>query len=158
MKIKSIEIFNIELPLIEPFVISYATYPNMPSIITKITTECGLIGWGEAVPDEHVTGETLQSTYAVLKYQLAPAVIGQNPMAFEKLHELMDKVVYNVPAAKAAIDIACFDLVGKKLNVPVYQLTGGRYHEKFPITHVLSIAEPAAMAEEAARRLEMGYT
>lgn len=157
MKIKAIEIYQIELPLIEPFIVSYATYPNMPSIIVKMTTECGLIGWGEAVPDEHVTGETLQSTYAVLKHQLAPAVIGQNPLQFEQLHELMDKTVYQVPAAKAAIDIACFDLAGKKLEVPVYQLIGGRYHERFPITHVLSIAEPEAMADEAERRLKMGY-
>ena len=157
MKIKSIEIFKIELPLIEPFIVSYATYPNMPSIITKLTTECGIVGWGEAVPDEHVTGETLESTYAVLQHQLAPVVIGQNPMNFELLHELMDKAVYSVPAAKAAIDIACFDAVGKKLGVPAYQLTGGRYHEKFPITHVLSIATPEDMADEAARRVDMGY-
>lgn len=157
MKIKSIEIFKIELPLIEPFVVSYATYPNMPSIITKLTTECGIIGWGEAVPDEHVTGETLESTYAVLQHQLAPAVIGLNPMNFEQLHEVMDQAVYSVPAAKAAIDIACFDAVGKKLGVPAYQLTGGRYHEKFPITHVLSIATPEDMANEAARRVDMGY-
>ena len=50
---------------------------------------------------------------------------------------------------KAAIDIACFDIAGKALGVPVYQLLGGRYHEKFPITHVLSIGTPEAMAEEA---------
>ncbi|OCS85221.1 mandelate racemase/muconate lactonizing enzyme family protein [Caryophanon latum] len=158
MIIQSIEIFKIELPLIEPFVVSYATYPNMPSIITKLTTTCGIVGWGEAVPDEHVTGETLEGTFAVLKHHLAPAVIGENAMNFEALHEKMDAAVYGVPAAKAAIDIACFDAVGKKLGVPAYQLTGGRYHEKFPITHVLSIATPEAMADEAARRVDMGYT
>ena len=157
MKIKSIEISSIELPLIEPFIVSYATYPNMPSLIVKMTTECGIIGWGEAVPDEHVTGETLEGTYAVLQHTLAPAMIGENPMNFEALHEKMDRLIYSAPAAKAAIDIACFDIAGKKLDVPAYQLTGGRYHEKFPITHVLSIAEPQAMANEAARRVEMGY-
>jgi len=78
-------------------------------------------------------------------------------MAFEKLHDKMNKVVKDVPAAKAAIDIACFDIAGKALGVPVYQLLGGRYHEKFPITHVLSIGTPEAMAEEAANRVEMGY-
>lgn len=48
-------------------------------------------------------------------------------------------------------------LQGKALQVPVYQLLGGRYHEKFPITHVLSIGTPEAMAEEAVNRVEMGY-
>ena len=157
-QIKTVEIFNIELPLIEPFIVSYGTYPNMPSLIVKMTTQCGLIGWGEAVPDEHVTGETLEGTYAVLKHTLAPAMIGENPMNFEALHAKMDALIYSAPAAKAAIDIACFDVVGKKLNVPAYQLTGGRYHEKFPITHVLSIGTPEKMANEAAERVEMGYS
>lgn len=157
MKITEIEIFAIELPLIEPFIISYDTYPSMPSIIVKMTTDEGIVGYGESVPDEHVTGETWESTYAVLKNQLAPLVIGQDPMAFEKIHALMDKAVYQVPAAKAAIDIACFDIAGKKLDVPVYQLIGGRYHEKFPITHVLSIGTPEKMANEAEERVRQGY-
>lgn len=157
MKIKQLEIFAIDLPLIEPFIVSYDTYPSMPSIIVKLTTECGLVGWGESVPDDHVTGETLEGTYAVLKHRLAPKLIGQNPMAFEKMHELMDRLVKNAPAAKAAIDIACFDVTGKKLNVPVYQLIGGRYHDKFPITHVLSIGEPEKMATQAAEKVAQGY-
>lgn len=157
MKIKDITLYSIDLPLYEPFIVSYGTYPSMPSIIVKMTTECGQIGWGEAVPDEHVTGETLEATYAALKHTLAPALIGENPMQFERIHERMDKAIYGAPAAKAALDIACFDVTGRKLGVPAYQLIGGRYHEKFPITHVLSIAEPAAMAEEAAKRVEQGY-
>ena len=158
MKIKEIDIYAIRLPLKEPFIISYHTYMDMPSIIVKITTEDGLIGYGEAVADEHVTGETWESTYALLKNTLAPLLIGENPMEFERLHEKMDKTVYQAPAAKAAIDIACYDVVGKKLGVPVYQLLGGRYHEKFPITHVLSIGTPEAMATEAAERIKEGYS
>ena len=157
MKIKKIEIFGVNLPLIKPFIISYATYPHIESIIVKLTTECGLVGWGESVPDEHITGETPHSTYAMIKNSLAPILIGQNPMEFEKIHELMDKKVHRAPAAKAAIDIACFDVVGKKLGVPVYQLLGGRYHEKFPITHVLSIDEPNKMADEAEEKVKEGY-
>ena len=69
----------------------------------------------------------------------------------------MNQTIYGVPTANAAIDIACFDLVGKALNVPAYTLLGGRYHEKFPITHVLSIASPEAMANEAEERVAAGY-
>ncbi len=50
-------------------------------------------------------------------------------MNIEKIHDMMDNTIYGVPTAKAAIDIACFDIMGKKLNQPVYQLIGGRYHE-----------------------------
>lgn len=158
MKIAKIDIHLIDLPLIEPFIISYGTYPSMPSIIVKLTTECGLVGWGEAVPDEHVTGESPNSTYALLQHQLAPRLIGENPMNFERIHTIMDAAMLNVPAAKAALDIACFDVTGKKLGVPVYNLIGGRYHEKFPITHVLSIGTPEKMADEAAQKMSEGFT
>jgi L-alanine-DL-glutamate epimerase-like enolase superfamily enzyme len=157
MKITEIEIYAIHLPLYEPFVISYATYDYMPSIIVKITTDTGLIGYGEGVADEHVTGESWNGTFAVLRNTLAPKLIGENPLNMERIHELMDSEIYGVPTAKAAIDIACYDVVGKALGVPVYNLLGGRYHEEFPITHVLSIAAPEAMAKEAEERVAAGY-
>ena len=157
MKIKQLEIYAIDLPLIEPFIVSYDTYPSMPSIIVKLTTECGLVGWGESVPDDHVTGETFEGTFAVISNRFASKLIGQNPMEFEKIHDLMNSLVKDAPAAKAAIDIACHDVTAKKLGVPVYQLIGGRYHDKFRITHVLSIAEPEEMARVAKDKVALGY-
>jgi len=157
MKITAIEIYSIHLPLHVPFVVSYHTYNYMPSVIVKIETNEGIIGYGEGVADEHVTGESSESVFQILKHTLAPVLIGQNPLEIEKIHDLMNKAIYSSPTAKAAIDIACFDIMGKKLNQPVYQLIGGRYHEEFPITHVLSIAEPEEMAAEAAEILEKGY-
>jgi L-alanine-DL-glutamate epimerase-like enolase superfamily enzyme len=157
VKITSIELHAIHLPLRDPFIVSYDTYDHMPSIIVKIETDEGIAGYGESVPDEHVTGESFEGTYHVLKQKLAPALIGQNPMNMEKIHDLMNRAIYGAPAAKAAMDIACFNIIGKKLGQPVYQLIGGRYHEKFPITHVLSIGEPEKMAEEAAAMMKQGY-
>lgn len=157
MKIEAIHIHAVHLPLYSPFIVSYGTYHHMPTIIVKIDTDEGITGYGEALPDEYVTGESFESTFYLLKHTLAPLLIGENPMEFEKIHDLMNRTVYGVPAAKAALDIACFDAAGKKLGQPIYQLIGGRYHEKFPITHVLSIKEPQEMAEEAATMIEKGY-
>ena len=157
MKITEIELFAIHLPLYEPFVISYASFDYMPSIIVKITTDSGHIGYGEGVADEHVTGESLESTFAVLKNTIAPKLIGENPKNMERIHDLMDSAIYGVPTAKAAIDIACYDVVGKALGVPVYDLLGGRFHKEFPLTHVLSINEPEKMADEAEERVAAGY-
>lgn len=157
MKITAIHLHAIHLPLHVPFVVSYHTYKDMPSVIVKIETDEGIVGYGEGVADEHVTGESLQSAYQIIKHTLAPALIGQNPMEIEKIHDIMNKSIYGAPTAKAAIDIACFDIMGKKMGQPVYQLIGGRYHDEFPITHVLSIAEPEQMANEAAAMLEQGY-
>ncbi len=157
MKIKSIQLFAIHLPLKEPFIVSYKTYSYMPSIIVKVTTDEGIVGYGEGVPDEHVTGETWEGTYEIIKNTLGPVLIGQNPLEIERVHEVMNKAIYGAPTAKAAIDIACFDIMGKKMQQPVYQLIGGRYHQEFPITHVLSIADPEEMAAEAVQMIEKGY-
>lgn len=157
MKITGMKLFAIHLPLHVPFVVSYHTYDYMPSIIIKLETDEGIFGYGEAVADEHVTGESWEGTYQTLKHTLAPVIIGCNPMNLEKLHEIMDKTIYFAPSAKAAIDIACHDIIGKKLEQPVYQLLGGRYHDNFSITHVLSIGEPNEMANEAAAMVKQGY-
>lgn len=157
MKITEIEISAINLPLIKPFIISYARLDTMPSIIVKITTDTGHVGYGEGVADEHVTGESQDSTFHILKSTLAPQLLGEDPMQMERIHEVMDKAIYGVPTAKAAIDIACYDTVGKALGVPAYAMLGGRYHQEFPITHVLSIGKPEAMAEEAAEHVKQGY-
>ncbi|GMB08129.1 mandelate racemase/muconate lactonizing enzyme family protein [Thermolongibacillus altinsuensis] len=157
MKITAIHLYAIRLPLHVPFVISYHSYHDIPSVIVKIETDEGIVGYGEGVADEHVTGETWESTFYILKNTIAPLLIGANPMNIEKLHEMMNATIYGAPTAKAAIDIACFDIIGKKLGQPVYQFIGGRYHDEFPITHVLSIAEPEQMAEEAASMVKKGY-
>ncbi|MFZ7946166.1 mandelate racemase/muconate lactonizing enzyme family protein [Neobacillus sp. 19] len=157
MKITAIHLYAIHLPLKDPFVISYHTYQYMPAVMVKIETDEGIIGYGEAVPDEHVTGETWEGVFHILKNTIGPVMLGQNPMEIEKIHDLMNNTIYTAPAAKAAIDIACFDIIGKKLRQPVYQLIGGRYHDEFPITHVLSIADPEKMASEAALMVEKGY-
>lgn len=157
MKITEIEIFAIQLPLIKPFVVSYASYSSMPSVIVKITTDNGLVGYGEGVPDEHVTGESWESVYHVLASTVAPKILGENPFNIERIHEVMDKAIKGVPTVKAAIDIACYDVMGKALAVPVYNLIGGRYHLKFPLTNVLSIDTPEKMKQEVDKRIKEGY-
>lgn len=158
MKITKIEIYPIKLPLIKPFVIAYDSYPDMPSIILKVETDTGLIGYGESVPDEHVTGESFHSTIALLKHNLIPKIIGQDPFNIEKIHQTMDKTVKYAPAAKAAIDIACYDLMGKATNQPLYNLIGGQYWDHLEIPHVLSIGEPKEMAYEAMQAVRKGFT
>lgn len=158
MRIKSVKVSAIRLPLKHPFAIAYETYHDMPSIIVKIETDDGLIGYGEAVPDQHVTGETWESTYAVLTKYLAPLVIGENPFHIERIHNRMAETLYGVPTAKTAIDIACYDLMGKVANQPVYNLLGGRYYSSLTIPYVIGIQEPEEMARDALMAVEQGYT
>ncbi|KQL54221.1 mandelate racemase [Heyndrickxia shackletonii] len=158
MKITKAEIVGIHLPLKEPFIISYVTYDFMPSIIVKLETDDGLVGYGEAVPDENVTGETFFSVIEVLKHQLLPAIMGESPFSIEKIHDMMDSRIHANSSAKAAIDIACYDLMGKYTNKPIYELIGGKYHNELTFAKVLSIEEPEIMAHKAKEALALGYS
>ncbi|PWW31456.1 L-alanine-DL-glutamate epimerase-like enolase superfamily enzyme [Cytobacillus oceanisediminis] len=157
MKIVKAEIFGIHLPLKEPFIISYASYDYMPSIIVRLETDNGLEGYGEAVPDEHVTGESFHSTISMLKHTILPALIGFSPINMEKLHQKMNELISSNPSAKAAVDIACYDLLGKYKQEPVYNLLGGQYHDTLTYPKVLSIEEPDLMARKAKNAIDQGY-
>ncbi|GAB3805935.1 mandelate racemase/muconate lactonizing enzyme family protein [Virgibacillus kimchii] len=156
MKIKKVDIYGLKMDLIKPFIVSYDSYEDMPTILTRVETENGHVGWGEAVADQHVTGETWHSTFEVLRHELAPLVIDGNPFNINFIHQKMNEKIYGVPTAKAAIDLALYDLMGKISGQPVYRLIGGQAHDHLDIPNVISILSPETMAEEAKQLVEKG--
>lgn len=158
MKIIKADICSVNFPLKEPFIISYATYPSMAAIIIKLETDSGLEGYGEAVPDEHVTGEHVDGAFEILKNLLIPQIMNENPFDIEHIHYKMDAAIAGNPAAKAAIDIACYDLMGKAAGQPVYNLIGGRAHDNLQYPKVLSIEAPEIMAEKAKKAQALGFS
>lgn len=157
MKITKVDIFQVHIPLKEPFIISYSSFHTMPAIIIKMHTDMGIVGYGESVPDEHVTGESIHSVFAALKYQFIPTLVGKDPRNIKQIHALLDQMLAYNGAAKACIDIACYDILGKSSNLPVYALLGGRKEEQPTIPRVLSILEPEVLAKQAIEAVEMGY-
>ncbi|WP_139006226.1 mandelate racemase/muconate lactonizing enzyme family protein [Arthrobacter crystallopoietes] len=157
MKISRATIAFIDVPLLEPFVVSYATYGSMPSIILTLETDDGLVGYGESVPDGHITGETPTGTVEALKTELVPAILGMDPRDITAIHQRLDQVLRGCGAAKAAVDIACWDLAGKAAGRPIYALLGGRRAEQPSIARVMSILEPEVLAEQAVQARSEGY-
>lgn len=158
MYIRKVDIYSIRLPLKEPFVVAYDRYDDMPSILVKIAADDGYVGWGEAVPDQHVTGETPHSVSQIIEHELAPLLIGLSPFQIEHIHQIMDRKILGNPSAKAAIDCALYDLMGKITKQPVYQLIGGKAHELLTVPQVISIKSPAEMAEDARRIVSEGFS
>lgn len=155
--IERIEIIPARLPLREPFAIAYVTQYDIPTIFTRVTTRGGLVGWGEATPDPNVTGETFASTAAVLHRDLAPALIGRDARDRETALRALDALVEGVPAAKAALDIALHDLLARAHDLPLWALLGGRSKPHLQISRVVSMKEPAAMAQDATRHVADGF-
>lgn len=158
MKIIKATIHKVYFPLKEPFIISYASFDDMPALILKLETDDGLAGYGEAVPDEHVTGENVDGAFEVLRNVLIPRILGRSPFDIEQIHHVMDSAIARNPAAKAAVDIACYDLMGKAAGQPVYNLIGGRAHDNLQYPKVLSIEAPGIMAEKAKRAQAQGFS
>jgi L-Ala-D/L-Glu epimerase len=157
MIISSVEVIPVRLPLREPFVVAYATYPDTLSVLIRIRTRDGAEGWGEATPDPNVTGETWGGTAETLRRDLATALIGRDARNREAAIHALDARVEGAPAAKAALDIALHDLVARAAGMPLWQLLGGRAREALQISRVISMGEPTAMAEAAVRHVADGF-
>jgi L-Ala-D/L-Glu epimerase len=155
--IAQIDVIPVKLPLREPFVISYATYPDVLSVLVRVAAAGGGVGWGEATPDPNVTGETWGGTAATLRDDLAPALIGRDARDREAALDALDARVEGVPAAKAALDLALHDLVGRTLGVPVWALLGGRSKTHLTISRVVSMKAPEEMARDAVRHVADGF-
>jgi muconate cycloisomerase len=156
MKITKIETIPIRLPTRRAHQWASLTTPIGVYVILKLHTDEGLVGLGEApvLKDwggDHgrYFGETPQTTVHIINDILAPALTGQDPGRFESIHGLMDKAVKGYPYCKAAVDAALYDLVGKALHVPAYQLLGGLVRERVPIAHSLGLMEIDKAVDEA---------
>ena len=156
MKITKIETIPIQLPTRRVHQWASLTTPIGVYVIIKLHTDEGLIGLGEApvLKDwggDHgkYFGETPQTTVHIIQDILAPALKGQDPGRFETNHAIMDKAVKGYPYCKAAIDAALYDVVGKALKVPVYQLLGGCFRERVSIAHSLGLMETEKAVAEA---------
>src|SRR5918996_161837 len=155
MKITKIEMIPIRLPTRRVHQWASLTTPIGVYVIVKLHTDDGLVGLGEAPVLKDwggdygkYFGETPKTTAHIINDILAPALKGQDPRGFEAIHSVMDKAVKGYPYAKAAIDTAIYDVVGKALNVPAYQLLGGLFRNRVSIAHSLGLMETEKAVEE----------
>ncbi len=157
MIIESVDIIPVRLPLREPFVVAYASYPDTLSVLVRICTHDGHEGWGEATPDPNVTGETWGGVAETIRRDLAPALIGRDARHREATLRALDARVEGAPSARAALDIALHDLLSRAMGVPLWQLLGGKSRDALTISRVVSLGSPEDMAAAATRHVDAGF-
>ena len=155
MAIKQIEVYPVTLRYKEPFRIAPGVSTEDKNVVVKIVTDYGVSGWGESSPSERVTGETAETVIRTLD-KIAPKLIGKCPLRIEQDVELMDSLVKENPAAKAAIDIALHDILGKTGRKPLFMLMGG-YRSEVLTDITLGIKSPKEMAQDAAKAVKKGF-
>jgi L-alanine-DL-glutamate epimerase-like enolase superfamily enzyme len=127
--------------------------------IVRVYTDCGLIGLGEATISALWSGETQAGTVAAICDYIAPAIVGQDPRDITSIRRAMDFMIKLNPFTKAAVEMAMWDIAGKAVGLPVYQLLGGKVRDSVRIKLVIwarDLAGSRAMAEQQAGHGEPG--
>src|SRR3984893_19317470 len=166
LKIRGGEVFLVALPIRRPHHwVGHTARLGEGYAVLRLELESGIIGWGEAQVigtwgGDHGPryGDTPAMTATALKDILLPAIAGQNVTEIEQLHLRMNRVLRGYPYAKAAIDVAVHDAIGKIFGVPVYQLLGGKVREGTALAHRIGLMDADAAAREAAEVIAEGIT
>ena len=119
MKITDVKVETIRIPMKKPFRIAFAVQDHSLNVLVKISTDEGLWGIGEAAPFEPVTGESAATVLEALKL-FRTGLIGMDPLDVEGIHRMMDRLLSGNTSAKAAVDIALYDIKGKLMGQPFF--------------------------------------
>lgn len=159
MKIARLRAFQIDLPLHEG---SYKwsggkSVEVFDSTVVEMTTDSGLIGYGEVCPLGPFYLPAFGGGVRAGLKELAPQLIGLNPVHLLQLNRHMDRCLKGHPYVKSGIDMAGWDILGKVTAQPVCSLLGGRYGADFILYRAISQQSPEAMAANVAGYRGEGY-
>ncbi|HZT33217.1 MAG TPA: enolase C-terminal domain-like protein [Bryobacteraceae bacterium] len=148
MKITRIETFPVRVPICPEFQIrgSLGFHAESPFLMLRVHTDEGVSGVGEVSCTPLWSGEDQVTAAHLIHNFLEPALVGQDPLAIERLPATMRRAVAGNPFTKSALEMAMWDILGKVAGLPVYRLLGGPVRETVPIKMSVSGAEPERAA------------
>jgi cis-L-3-hydroxyproline dehydratase len=159
VRITRIRAYRVELPLHEG---SYKwsggkSVSVFDSTIVEVETDDGVTGWGEVCP----LGPFYLPAYGPGARtgiaELAPHLLGQDPRELGVLNRRMDAALKGHPYVKSALDMACWDILGRSAGLPVCTLLGGRFGPAVDLYRAISQEPPAKMAARVAQYRAEGY-
>lgn len=152
MKITAVEAIPFAIPYLKPLRFASGEVHTAEHVLVLVHTDDGVVGVAEAPPRPFTYGETQRGIVAVVEDLFAPALVGLTLLEREVAQARLARTVGN-PTAKAAVDMAMWDALGKTLELPVTDLLGG-YTDRMRVSHMLGFEEPATMVAEAERMVE----
>ena len=156
MKITKVRLGLISVPLRTPFKTALRSVSSVEDVIVELHTDCGAVGYGEAPPTGAITGDTTGAIIGAIQDHIAKTILGRDVDEFEPLLQSVQKCIVGNTSAKAAVDMALWDLYGQLYNIPVYKLLGGgRRNITTDIT--ISVNDPETMAKDALSAVARGY-
>ncbi|GAC1383296.1 MAG: dipeptide epimerase [Ginsengibacter sp.] len=156
IKITSVEVYKLLLPLKEPFIISLGPILRVENIIIKINTNNDISGIGECSPYLTINGESIDTCFIVARY-FSKALKGNNPLNISYCHKIMDSCIYGNSSIKSAFDMALYDIAAKSASVPLYKFLSGKEDKKIITDITVSIGPPEKMAANSLKYIKEGF-
>lgn len=129
---------------------------SLPSTLVRITTDDGVVGWGEVCP----LGNTYLPSHAqgarAALHELGAAVLGADPLNLHEINRLMNGVLAGHGYAKSPLDVACWDIAGKVYGQPLTQLLGGLANPRFMLYEAIPLNDPEHMVQQLRTRRDAG--
>lgn len=155
MKITGIDAIPYRLPIRRDFAWAGLNVGIGRFVLVRVHTDDGLTGIGEAVPlaewggdHNRRAGETQRTVIHVVEDLVASNLVGEDPLDIERLVARMDVVVRGHSYAKAAVDMALHDLLGKAAGLPLYKVLGGAFRDSVPVAHMVGLMPTEDAIEE----------
>lgn len=159
MKIAEIEVYQVDLPYKHGVyhLSGGRTYSEFDATIVRLITDDGLEGWGESTPFGSTYIEAHARGVRAGIREMADSLLGVNPRHLDRVNEAMDQALTGHNHAKTAVDVACWDLFGQSVGMPVCDLLGGRTGISMPLISSLSTGDPDDMRRRVAEYRDKGY-
>ncbi|HTG11246.1 MAG TPA: muconate/chloromuconate family cycloisomerase, partial [Candidatus Eisenbacteria bacterium] len=159
MKIADLRVVLADIPVKRPHKMSFTTLETVNFVFVRLETSDGHVGWGEAacLGGPTWSEESAESVAVTIERYIAPWLVGRDPTAIEALRIEMATRVQGNPFARAAVEMALWDLAGRALGVPVHRLLGGRVRDRVPLSWSLAVADSEAELEEAQAKVALGH-
>ncbi|MTK07948.1 MAG: dipeptide epimerase [Hungatella sp.] len=156
MRIAKIETAEVNIPLVTPFKTALRTVDTVNDIVVRITSDDGQTGYGEAPPTAVITGETKGSIRCAIEEFIAPPLIGMEIENLDGIMKVLHKSMIKNTSAKAAVDMAVYDLFAKSCGMPLYKVLGGSKGE-IETDLTISVNETEEMVKDSLLAIQQGF-
>ena len=156
MKILRVQPIAISIPLQKPIKMAGVELRSADNVLVRIETDDAVIGWGEAASAPSMTGETVESMMAAVRY-LEPYLKSGSLEDIAGILRRMDRALYGNHAAKSAVEIGLHDALGKLKGKPVFDLLGGERRQRVPMLRMIASSDIETDVAEAKRSKQEGF-
>ena len=158
MKITRLAAYGLDLPFRDgEYGSSGGSAEGFDSTVVAIETDAGITGWGEMAPLGGFYAPSFAAGARAGVAELAPGLIGQDPTQIARLNGVMDDALKGHPYIKSAIDMACWDILGKQAGMPLAELLGGRFGDSVALYRAVPRGTTDAMVAMARGYADAGY-